>query len=44
MKTFLACVGALTVLLGLLGTFGVGDFVYIYSADKITCTKESNAS
>lgn len=41
MKTFLAFIGGLTVLLGLLGTFGVGNFVYIYSVDKITCTKEN---
>ena len=41
MKTALAMIGALTVILGLLGSFGVGNFVYIYSADKITCTKEA---
>lgn len=43
MKNVLALIGGLTVLLGLLGSFGVGNFAYIYSADKITCTKESNA-
>ncbi len=42
MKTFLIVIGAFTVLLGILGSIGVGNFVYIYSADKITCTKESN--
>ena len=41
MKNVLAIIGALTVILGLLGTFGVGNFVYIYSAEKITCTKEA---
>jgi hypothetical protein len=41
MKTVLAVIGTFTVFLGLLGAFGVGNFVYIYSADKITCTKES---
>jgi hypothetical protein len=40
MKTVLACIGAFTVFLGLLGAFGVGNFVFIYTPDKITCTKE----
>lgn len=39
MKTMLAIIGAFTVFLGLLGAFGVGNFVMIYSPDKITCTK-----
>jgi hypothetical protein len=41
MKNFLAFVGGLTVILAVLGLFGVGNFVYVYGADKITCTKES---
>lgn len=41
MKTMLAIVGAFTLFLGLLGAFGVGNFVMIYSPDKITCSKES---
>jgi len=39
MKTMLAIVGAFTLFLGLLGSFGVGNFVMIYSPDKISCTK-----
>jgi uncharacterized membrane protein YbaN (DUF454 family) len=39
MKTILVCIGALTLFLGLLGAFGVGNFVMMYSPDKITCTK-----
>ena len=42
MKTMLAIVGAFTLMLGLLGSFGIGNFVMIYSPDKITCNKESN--
>ena len=40
MKTFLACVGGFILVLALLGTFGVGNFVLMYSPDKISCTKE----
>jgi hypothetical protein len=40
MKTVLACIGAFTVFLGLLGAFGVGNFVMMYSPDKISCIKE----
>jgi len=40
MKTMFAIVGAFTLALGLLGSFGVGNFVFMYSPDKITCTKE----
>ena len=39
MKTMLAFIGASTLILGLLGSFGVGNFVYMYSPDKITCVK-----
>jgi len=41
MRNFLAFVGGLTVILAVLGSFGVGNFMYIYGADKITCTKEA---
>lgn len=41
MKTMFALIGAFTVFLGLLGAFGVGNFLMMYSPDKITCTKES---
>ena len=40
MKTMFALIGAFTVFLGLLGAFGMGNFVMMYSPDKITCTKE----
>jgi hypothetical protein len=39
MKTMFAIVGAFTLALGLLGAFGVGNFVMMYSPDKITCAK-----
>ena len=39
MKTMLAIVGAFTVALGILGAFGVGNFVMMYSPDKISCVK-----
>jgi hypothetical protein len=39
MKTMLALIGAFTILLGLLGAFGVGNFVMMYSPDKISCYK-----
>jgi hypothetical protein len=41
MKTMFAIVGAFTVALGVLGSFGVGNFVMMYSPDKISCTKGS---
>lgn len=41
MKTFLACVGAFVLTLALFGAIGIGNFVLMYSPDKITCTKES---
>ncbi len=41
MKTMLAIVGAFTLALSLLGAFGVGNFVMIYSPDKISCVKDS---
>ena len=39
MKTIFAIVGAFTVALVILGTFGIGNFVMIYSPDKISCVK-----
>jgi hypothetical protein len=41
MRTMLAIVGAFTLALGLLGAFGIGNFVMIYSPDKINCVKEA---
>jgi hypothetical protein len=41
MTTVLAIIGAFTVFLGLLGAFGVGNFVMMYSPDKISCVKDS---
>jgi hypothetical protein len=40
MKTMFTIVGAFTVALGILGAFGVGNFVMMYSPDKISCIKE----
>ena len=40
MKTFLACVGAFVLVLSILGAFNIGNFVLMYSPDKITCSKE----
>ena len=34
-----AIIGAFTVFLGILGAFGVGNFVIMYSPDKISCVK-----
>ena len=39
MKTLFALIGAFTVALGVLGAFGVGNFVMMYSPNKITCEK-----
>ncbi len=41
MKTMFAIVGAFTLALGILGAFGVGNFVMMYSPDKISCVKDS---
>jgi hypothetical protein len=35
----LAVVGAFILTLGLLGSFGIGNFVLMYSPDKISCSK-----
>jgi len=37
MKTMFALIGAFTFVLGILGSFGIGNFVMIYSPDKINC-------
>lgn len=39
MRTMFALIGAFTLFLGLLGSFGIGNFVMMYSPDKITCSK-----
>ena len=39
MKTMFAIVGAFTLALGILGAVGVGNFVMMYSPDKISCVK-----
>lgn len=40
MKTMFAIVGAVTMAFGILGSFGVGDFVMMYAADsRISCVK-----
>ena len=39
MKTLFALIGAFVMFLALLGTFDIGNFVLMYSPDKISCTK-----
>ena len=39
MKTIFAIIGAVTVALGILGAFGIGNFVLMYSPDTISCVK-----
>ena len=39
MKTLLAIIGSFTLVLGVLGAFGVGNFVMIYGPEKISCLK-----
>jgi hypothetical protein len=39
MKTIFACAGAFVLALSILGALGVGNFVLMYSPDKIACTK-----
>ena len=41
MKTILAVIGAFVLFLASLGTLGFGDFVMMYSPNKITCIKEA---
>jgi hypothetical protein len=40
MKTFLALIGSGVLLLAILGFFGIGNFVLMYSPAKITCVKD----
>ena len=39
MKTVLAVFGGFVLFLAILGTLNFGNFVLMYSPDKITCTK-----
>ena len=41
MKTMLAIFGGFVIVLSILGTIGIGNFVLIYGPDKITCTKDA---
>jgi hypothetical protein len=41
MKTLLAIFGTFVLTLSILGAFGVGNFVMIYSPNKISCEKET---
>jgi len=40
MKNLFAVIGFMTLFLGLLGSFGIGNFVYMYSEKSINCIKE----
>jgi hypothetical protein len=42
MKNFFALIGCATLTLGLLGSCGVGNFVYMYSDKPINCVKETS--
>jgi hypothetical protein len=39
MKSIFAAIGFTTVVLGLFGSLGFGNFVYMYSDKTINCTK-----
>ena len=39
MKTMFAAIGGFVVLLAVLGTVNIGNFVLMYSPDKISCVK-----
>jgi hypothetical protein len=39
MKTLLALIGAVVLVLSVLGMFGIGHFTLSYGPDKLTCTK-----
>jgi len=41
MKTMFAIIGCFVIVLGVLGSFGIGNFVLMYGPDKITCTKDA---
>lgn len=40
MKTVLAILGGIVVILALLGILGVGHFTLLYGPDKMNCTYE----
>jgi hypothetical protein len=42
MKTLLAVSGGFVIFLAVLGMFNIGNFVLMYSPDKISCVKERN--
>jgi len=39
MKTVFAVIGGFVLFLALLGTLNIGNFVLMYSPDKISCVK-----
>jgi len=39
MKTFFAVIGAFVIFLSVLGMLNIGNFVMMYSPDKISCVK-----
>jgi hypothetical protein len=39
MRTALACIGGLVLFLSVLGMLNIGNFVLMYSPDKISCIK-----
>ena len=41
MRTVLAWIGGFVLFLSVLGMLNIGNFVMIYSPNKITCDKES---
>jgi hypothetical protein len=42
MKTVLAWFGGFVLFLTVLGMFNIGNFVMMYSPDKISCTKQND--
>lgn len=40
-KNLFAIIGCVTFILGLLGSCGIGNFVYMYSDKSISCIKEA---
>jgi hypothetical protein len=40
MKTVLAWFGGFILFVSILGAFGIGNFVMMYSPDNITCIKD----
>jgi hypothetical protein len=39
MRTALACIGGFVLFLSVLGMLNIGNFVLMYSPDKISCSK-----